>query len=155
MRNKLLLIFLLVPLIVPIGLTIYHANHSAEEWRLPVRGYDPRDLLRGRYIQFRYDFGNIQDSMKVRDFICLSGDKKNPTITKAVSGPCDQKIKVYNSMLGQQKFYIPEAIANEADKLVRGNIEGISVGVVIIKDGLRPSTLYYQDKNLIDYLKNR
>lgn len=27
---------------------------SAQTWVIPVEGYDPRDLLRGHYIQFRY-----------------------------------------------------------------------------------------------------
>ena len=27
---------------------------GASEWRIPVAGYDPRDPLRGRYIDFRY-----------------------------------------------------------------------------------------------------
>ncbi len=30
------------------------ALSAAEEWRIPIAGYDPRDALRGRYIQFAY-----------------------------------------------------------------------------------------------------
>jgi GDYXXLXY protein len=29
---------------------------GATEWRIPVTGYDPRDPLRGQFIQFRYDW---------------------------------------------------------------------------------------------------
>jgi GDYXXLXY protein len=28
---------------------------DGREWELPVRGFDPRDLLRGHYIEFQYD----------------------------------------------------------------------------------------------------
>jgi hypothetical protein len=27
---------------------------QAREWRIPIQGYDPRDPIRGQYIQFRY-----------------------------------------------------------------------------------------------------
>uniref|UniRef100_UPI0035B2B6BC GDYXXLXY domain-containing protein n=1 Tax=Sandaracinobacter sp. TaxID=2487581 RepID=UPI0035B2B6BC len=30
------------------------ALSAAPEWRIPIEGYDPRDPLRGRYIQFAY-----------------------------------------------------------------------------------------------------
>lgn len=30
------------------------ALSAAPEWRIPIRGYDPRDPLRGRYVQFSY-----------------------------------------------------------------------------------------------------
>ncbi|MEE4350616.1 MAG: GDYXXLXY domain-containing protein [Pacificimonas sp.] len=29
---------------------------NAETWHIPVAGYDPRDLVRGRYIRFTYDW---------------------------------------------------------------------------------------------------
>ena len=153
MRNKLLLIFLLVPLIVPIALTVYHANHSPEEWRLPIRGYDPRDILRGRYIQFRYDFSGVEDELRNTGILCLSGSRKNPTIAAGKSDRCDQQIRFNNGLLGAQRFYIPESIANEADRLVRGNFEDISVGVVITSQGMRPANLYYKGENLIETLQ--
>jgi uncharacterized membrane-anchored protein len=28
---------------------------QGQEWLIPIRGYDPRDLLRGHYIQYQYD----------------------------------------------------------------------------------------------------
>ncbi len=40
--------------------TSWAISHSAaqqgEEWLIPVQGYDPRDLLRGHYVQYRYDW---------------------------------------------------------------------------------------------------
>ncbi|WP_339710144.1 GDYXXLXY domain-containing protein [uncultured Sphingosinicella sp.] len=29
---------------------------GASEWRIPIAGFDPRDPIRGRFIQFRYDW---------------------------------------------------------------------------------------------------
>lgn len=34
-------------------MTAYRAAQG-EEWLVPVTGYDPRDLLKGHYVQFQY-----------------------------------------------------------------------------------------------------
>ncbi|SER63020.1 GDYXXLXY domain-containing protein [Sphingobium sp. YR768] len=34
----------------------YRLSRSGEEWLIPIQGYDPRDLLRGHYVQYRYDW---------------------------------------------------------------------------------------------------
>lgn len=34
----------------------YRLAQQGQEWLVPVEGYDPRDLLRGHYIQYRYDW---------------------------------------------------------------------------------------------------
>lgn len=31
-----------------------HWSRQGSDWLVPVEGYDPRDLLRGHYVQFRY-----------------------------------------------------------------------------------------------------
>lgn len=30
------------------------------EWDVPIRGYDPRDLLQGHYVQFQYDWPGLE-----------------------------------------------------------------------------------------------
>lgn len=34
----------------------YRLAQQGQEWLIPIRGYDPRDLLRGHYIQYQYDW---------------------------------------------------------------------------------------------------
>lgn len=34
----------------------HHLARQGQEWLIPIRGYDPRDLLRGHFIQYRYDW---------------------------------------------------------------------------------------------------
>ncbi|MDB5687882.1 MAG: hypothetical protein JWR77_2471 [Rhizorhabdus sp.] len=36
--------------------TAYRMAQQGQEWLIPIKGYDPRDLLRGHYIQYRYDW---------------------------------------------------------------------------------------------------
>lgn len=57
MPRNLLIVALLLPLAV-IGIGIGRAEHhvaNSRLWLFDVNGYDPRDLLRGHYIQFRLD----------------------------------------------------------------------------------------------------
>jgi hypothetical protein len=39
--------------------THYRAQQGTE-WEVPVSGYDPRDLLRGHYIQYQYDWPRLE-----------------------------------------------------------------------------------------------
>ncbi len=58
MRNPWLAAALALPILF-LALTIGRQQAglaSAHEWRIPVSGYDPRDLLRGHYIRFSYDW---------------------------------------------------------------------------------------------------
>lgn len=53
-----LAVALMLPLVV-LGFSwaaTYRLAQQGEEWLIPIRGYDPRDLLRGHYIQYQYDW---------------------------------------------------------------------------------------------------
>lgn len=53
-----LLIALALPLIVLAG-TWWATARTAQQgqaWLIPITGYDPRDLLRGHFVQYRYDW---------------------------------------------------------------------------------------------------
>lgn len=53
-----LAIALLLPLVV-LGFSwaaTYRLAQQGQEWLIPIRGYDPRDLLRGHYVQYQYDW---------------------------------------------------------------------------------------------------
>jgi GDYXXLXY protein len=77
----------------------WHTTHQlaqqGEEWLIPVQGYDPRDLLRGHYVQYQYDWpvekkatadGAEEDPSPMSDIsyasaICIEG--KAPNIMRA------------------------------------------------------------------------
>jgi hypothetical protein len=50
--------------------------HQGTEWEVPIMGYDPRDYLRGHYVEFGYDWPGLE----TRDFanrpnaLCLVGE---------------------------------------------------------------------------------
>jgi hypothetical protein len=52
--------------------------NSGTEWEVPIMGYDPRDYLRGHYVEFSYDWPGFDES---RDpppgALCLEGEAPN------------------------------------------------------------------------------
>lgn len=57
------------------GWTDYKAGQGTD-WDVPVAGYDPRDLLRGHYITFRYDWPGLSTSVSLatQPSLCLIGE---------------------------------------------------------------------------------
>lgn len=49
--------------------------HQGTEWDVPIQGYDPRDYLRGHYVEFSYDWPGIeaQDVAMQPETLCLGG----------------------------------------------------------------------------------
>lgn len=60
MRPKRYRIALAAALLLPLAIlgiswaTTWRAAQQGQDWLIPIQGYDPRDLLRGHYVQYRY-----------------------------------------------------------------------------------------------------
>ena len=91
------------------------------DWEVPVEGYDPRDLLRGHYLVFQYDWP-IPDEDAVPGpgmMLCLDGDA--PTITAAEVVPlqtrCPRPLRAApGDTLLAGKLYIPQEKAGALEK---------------------------------------
>jgi len=68
-----------------------HLSRQGTDWEVPIQGYDPRDLLRGHYVEFNYDWPLPPDEREeeegFRTFVqyqhlCLIGDA--PIIVEAI-----------------------------------------------------------------------
>ncbi|MEQ8411835.1 MAG: GDYXXLXY domain-containing protein [Erythrobacter sp.] len=91
---------MLLPLAGLAGLWAWsdRVSRQGTEWEVPVAGYDPRDLLRGHYVEFTYDWPIREEAQAVdgpplfrppRQALCLSGNP--PEIAQAVPfDPGDQ-----------------------------------------------------------------
>lgn len=56
--------------------------HTGTEWEVPIQGYDPRDILRGHYVEFSYDWPGIDEFRDVPPAaLCLEG--KAPVVERA------------------------------------------------------------------------
>jgi uncharacterized membrane-anchored protein len=98
---------------------------SADTWLVDIEGYDPRDLLHGRYLRFRVklpwqgsDCGYDEEC-----HACLMRDPEGGVASaKAVRGrgasSCDGILESkYVTM--PHRFYIPEARARQLEKQLR------------------------------------
>jgi len=49
--------------------------HSGTDWEVPIRGYDPRDYLRGHYVEFSYDwpYRDKIDRFDPPSALCIAG----------------------------------------------------------------------------------
>ena len=70
MRRALVAAALTLPILGLAGGVVVRAAQLREtsEWRIPISGYDPRDPLRGNYIQFQYDW-----AVAGRPHLCAPG----------------------------------------------------------------------------------
>ncbi|MCL9982317.1 MAG: GDYXXLXY domain-containing protein [Erythrobacter sp.] len=69
------------------------------EWEVPIDGFDPRDFLRGHYVEFTYDWPGIEEFRDVPPhMLCLEGTA--PQLTRvtafadaAAAAPCAHPVR--------------------------------------------------------------
>ncbi|MGH6616785.1 GDYXXLXY domain-containing protein [Sphingomonas sp.] len=108
---------LAVALLLPLAVlayswaSTYRLAQQGQEWLIPIRGYDPRDLLRGHFIRYQYAWpvaaptNQSGDATLFEDYtpseLCIEGVAPNITGVRAVdhaarrSGqPSDQRCAI-------------------------------------------------------------
>ncbi|MGY6550604.1 MAG: GDYXXLXY domain-containing protein [Erythrobacter sp.] len=60
-----------------------HRSRQGTQWDVPITGYDPRDILRGHYVEFTYDWPGLDgaDRFMLIERLCLAGNP--PAINRA------------------------------------------------------------------------
>jgi hypothetical protein len=75
--------------------TSHHTYQQGTEWEVPIMGYDPRDYLRGHYVEFSYDWPGIEEFRDgPPDRLCLEGSA--PRLTRVIAddeAPCAHPIR--------------------------------------------------------------
>ncbi|WP_182849769.1 GDYXXLXY domain-containing protein [Pelagerythrobacter aerophilus] len=62
--------------------TTHRAAQRGTEWLVPIGGYDPRDLLRGHYVIYTYDWPGLEGGsadLSGERMLCLEGRAPNLT----------------------------------------------------------------------------
>jgi hypothetical protein len=108
----------------------HHRGQQGTDWEVPVQGYDPRDLLRGHYIVFQYDWPGLGDDEMPGPgtMLCLEGTA--PRIDSVEVVPegtrCPRPVRAApGDTLLAGKLYIPQEKAASleaqlADPALRG-----------------------------------
>jgi len=142
-------------------------SHLGTEWDVPIAGYDPRDLLRGHYVQFRYDWpvvreGDIPTWSGSQQGLCIVGTApkiKRVAVQDLVGhdsssvAVCDATAKVNpwseegDDGLLRDRIYVPQEAARNYDaKLANPKLQGI-VRIRINSSGfITPLSLSFQPR---------
>lgn len=101
-------------------LTTDRTSRLGTEWDVPIEGYDPRDLLQGHYVQFRYDWPGPKsgpDERGIRyETLCLSGapPRLDTVAVKAPDQTCAGVVRDDDSVEG--RLYASQAEAARLQK---------------------------------------
>lgn len=124
--------------------TSHQTYQQGTEWEVPIEGYDPRDYLRGHYVEFSYDWPGLNQfndgasgdgSLKA---LCLEGTAPRVTVARVMFGgeTCAHPIRadatgVYGSeALMQGRLYLGQERARQLDDQLRNRDQR---GIVTIR----------------------
>lgn len=147
MRSSLLLKLALIFPVLGIAALIWNSEHSQQtgsRLRVPIEGYDPRDILRGHYLQYRFKWNF--DLQKTREFarkfkgvyygqsgsdrLCmneilivypLAHEDSEKECLHLIKGNLviNDPIGTFEFLLGIERFYVPEQYARRLESMLR------------------------------------
>ena len=123
------------------GLWAMSANtyRQGTEWEVPIEGYDPRDYLRGHYVEFSYDWPGLEmDQLMEPQQLCLEGaaPRIDRVTTSEGAAVCAHPLKageggVYGiSALSRGRLYLGQDRAAKLDAQLRSRDQR---GIVTIR----------------------
>lgn len=117
-------------------------------WQVPIAGYDPRDFLRGHYVEFRYDWPGLPDDWEGGPIarLCLEGtapviDRAALVADEAGLAACDHPVRippggVYGADgLRQGRLYVGQERARMLDAELRRADQRAIADILLRKDG--------------------
>lgn len=117
---------------------------SGESFRIAIEGYDPRDLLRGHYLEYRFDFDwrgestcgelslGVPAGLDSSCCVCLTADVDSNMLAEARQVGCDQVescdgwVEVA-AIAPPLRYFVPERQAPELEEALRGRSASLSV----------------------------
>lgn len=113
--------------------------NTGTEWEVPIQGYDPRDYLRGHYVEFSYDWPNLDfwATGPGPEALCIEGTApriERVTLSKA-DAACAHLLKadrsnVYDVSLGNGRLYIGQERARQLQEQLQNRDQR---GIVTIR----------------------
>lgn len=99
-------------------------SRQGTAWEVPVEGYDPRDLLRGHYVMYRYRWPGLTTNADSLGFgfgagLCLDGTA--PRIARVrvdMTGTCANRIRAEQGTgsLAGGRYYVPQTAARGIER---------------------------------------
>lgn len=179
-HQKIGIALLAIPFLVMLLMIATNMRHlSHQEYRIAIEGYDPRDLLKGHYMVFRYQWPEgTQDMFADNTYprtdavcACLSGDPVSPQVRfdACVSihprhKICEGAVKVtggagfagYQPADELRRYFIPEEHAADLEKMLRSSTYKFEVGIVPREGGqAQLKTLYIDGMSLDKFIEQK
>lgn len=145
MKRNSLTVSLALPILGLFGLMLYKKDiyEHGRVFRVAIQGYDPRSLISGNYLLFRYKLDIpelcVKESDNLPAFVCLE--------TMTVSGVEDEKCRSTlrghcmggSFRTGRERFYIPEEMAPDLERRIREGQAEVDLSIIegrdeVIKD---------------------
>jgi uncharacterized membrane-anchored protein len=181
-RLKLAAVLLFLPLLALGGIIVKNERdiRSAKTWRVPIVGYDPRDLLYGHYLNFRFDWGPPleRDACADGQSCCMCLDAQHVSTAPLTSlKTCEAAIRCTTALSlpkragcidgarcpdnadafdpeGAQRYFIPESAATQLNALLANRRYNLSVDLNIAPSGQHIlGDLYIDDVEWREYLR--
>lgn len=140
--------------------TQYHVS-TGSVYRVKIKGYDPRDLLHGRYLRYSFDLPTRNPAHKHiflskanYCFIQLPNNLQRIDIMPYESSldGCSSVVK-HSKLKGSHKYFIPEKYAKDLENKLRDNQVSTSVDLIITKyQNFTVGQLYLNDQPWEDLL---
>jgi uncharacterized membrane-anchored protein len=144
-RDRLQIVCALIfPVFMLASLTLGKASIRlrGNEIVLPVRGYDPRDLLSGHYLIYTVDYGisdicapgpggsGTDPSRQIRVWLCLEGSRyvsltEPKQCRLRLRGRCERGF----FSAGIERLYVPQEKAAKLESLIQGKSASILINV--------------------------
>ena len=139
MKERLVKIAVIIPVLGLMALMARaeFAVRSGPTWRIDIEGYDPRDLLHGRFLRYRYKLnwqgentcGSTEDggngALSPGCCLCLTRDDAdgiNPPVRQVwcdeAQQDCDGWLRA-DALEGAQRYFVPEDRARELEEALR------------------------------------
>lgn len=169
---------LALPFVAMLGMIVLNHNnvHAHAEYRFEIEGYDPRDLLKGHFLIFRYKWpDDTVNRFDVSSYpradqvcACLSGESLRPQVefdSCAAQGQphCAATVAVSGGTSGAglqppddlRQFYIPEEQAPQLETMLRAGGHKFEVALVPQGQGRgQLKALYIDGVELNEFLLN-
>lgn len=147
MTGRLTLIAVLVPVL---GIAVLAARaevavRNGPVWTIPIEGYDPRDLLHGQYLEYRYRLRwQDGDTCGTTPFgprepmagccLCLTRDAADGFDPWVRQVQCDEATRCEgvlhsDSLLPPQRFFVPEDRGLDLERALREHAAAIELTV--------------------------
>ena len=124
----------------------YVAAQRGTVWEVPIAGYDPRDLLRGHYVIYTYQWPGLEGrrtNLALEQILCIEGEA--PRIARvrrpAAGAPCDNPVRASGGWndpaggLASGRLYVPQDRAAQLERrLADPDLQGM-VTIRVRDDG--------------------